>query len=75
MPTPQLHDTLTYIRSLYGAGLGFASLSALTTVVRATLGLHWEPVGVMVDILAFIDADIGQAIQVSVCLLEEIIPT
>lgn len=72
MPTQQLHDNLTHVRSLYGAGLGFASLGALTPIVRATLGLRWEPDGVMADILAVIDADIGQAIQASVRLLQEI---
>jgi hypothetical protein len=34
--------------------------------VRATIGLRWEDKGGMADILALIDADIGQAaIQVS----------
>jgi hypothetical protein len=65
-PTQQLHGTLTRVRSLYGAGLGFASLSALTPIVSATIGLRWESDGVMADILAIIDADIGQAIQVSI---------
>ncbi|KAF8239087.1 hypothetical protein L208DRAFT_1386536 [Tricholoma matsutake] len=65
MPTQQLHDTLTRIRSLYGAGLGFASISALVPIIRATIGLRWESNGVMADILAVIDADIGQAIQSS----------
>jgi hypothetical protein len=65
-PTQQLLDTLTRVRSLYGVGLGFASLSVLASVVYATIGLHWESDGVMADILAVIDADIGQAIQASV---------
>jgi hypothetical protein len=34
--------------------------------VRATIGLRWEDDGDMADILAVIDADIGQAIQASV---------
>lgn len=68
MPTQQLLDTLTRVRSLYGVGLGFASLSVLASVVYATIGLRWESLadGVMADILAVIDADIGQAIQAGV---------
>ena len=62
---PPLHDLLTRARSLYGAGLGFASLAVLSLIVRATIGLRWEDEGDMADILAVIDADIGQAIQVS----------
>ncbi|KAF5329645.1 hypothetical protein D9619_009511 [Psilocybe cf. subviscida] len=62
-PTPALYDALTRARSLYGAGLGFASLNVLSTIVRATVGLRWEDDGDMADILAVIDADIGQAIQ------------
>jgi hypothetical protein len=74
IPTQQLHDTLGRIRSLYGAGLGFASLSALAPIVRATVGLRWESEGVMADILAVIDADIGQAIQASVSSFERVVP-
>ena len=62
---PSLHDLLTRARSLYGAGLGFASLGLLSSIVRATIGLRWEVDGDMADILAVIDADIGQAIQAS----------
>ena len=65
-PLPQLHETLTRARSLYGAGLGFASLGVLASIVRATVGLRWEEDGDMADILAVIDADIGQAIQASI---------
>ena len=61
---PQLYETLSRARSLYGAGLGFASLGILSQVVRATIGLRWEEDGDMADVLAVIDADIGQAIQV-----------
>ncbi|TFK64863.1 hypothetical protein BDN72DRAFT_861066 [Pluteus cervinus] len=64
-PSPQLHETLMRARSLYGAGLGFASLGVLTTIVKASIGLRWEEEGDMADILAEIDADIGQAIQSS----------
>jgi hypothetical protein len=65
---PSLHDLLTRARSLYGAGLGFASLGLLSSIVRATIGLRWEDDGDMADILAVIDADIGQAIQASLAL-------
>ena len=34
--------------------------------MRATIGLRWEDNGDMADILAVIDADIGQAIQASI---------
>ena len=67
-PTPSLHDLLTRARSLYGAGLGFASLGLLSSIVRATIGLRWEDDGDMADILAVIDADISQAIQASLAL-------
>ncbi|TFK24142.1 hypothetical protein FA15DRAFT_619710 [Coprinopsis marcescibilis] len=60
---PHLFETLARARSMYGAGLGFASLGILTSVVRATIGLRWEDDGDTVDVLAHIDADIGQAIQ------------
>jgi hypothetical protein len=68
-PMPSLHDLLTRARTLYGAGLGFASLGLLSSIVRATIGLRWEDDGDMADILAVIDADIGQAIQASLALL------
>jgi hypothetical protein len=45
--------------------MGFASLGVLASIVRASIGLRWEDEGVMAEILAVIDADIGQAIQVS----------
>lgn len=64
-PLPHLHDALSRARSLYGAGMGFSSLVVLASIVRATIGLRWEDDGDMSDILAIIDADIGQAIQVS----------
>ncbi|KAJ7484140.1 hypothetical protein FB451DRAFT_79240 [Mycena latifolia] len=62
-PTPQLNDILRRARALYGSGMGFASLGLLACAVRATLGLRWECEGDMADVLAVIDADIGQAIQ------------
>ena len=63
-PTPQLHEALNRARTLYGAGIGFASFSILTAVVKATVGLRWEEDSEMADALAEIDADLGQAIQV-----------
>jgi len=45
--------------------MGFASLAVLESVVRATIGLRWEDVGEMSDILALVDADISQGIQSS----------
>jgi hypothetical protein len=45
--------------------MGFASLGVLESVVRATIGLRWEDVGELSDILALVDADISQAIQSS----------
>ncbi|KIK02586.1 hypothetical protein K443DRAFT_677442 [Laccaria amethystina LaAM-08-1] len=62
-PTQHLYNTLTRVRLLYGAGMGFTSLGLLASIVRATLGLQWEEDDVMEDILAIVDADIGQAIQ------------
>jgi len=67
-PLPHLHDVLTRARSLYGAGMGFASLGLLASIVRATVGLRWEDEGDMADFLAVIDSDISQAIQVSIRL-------
>ncbi|KAF4623607.1 hypothetical protein D9613_002421 [Agrocybe pediades] len=65
VPSPQLHQTLMKARSMYGAGLGFASLDLLTSVARATIGLRWEDDSDMAQTLALIDSDISQAIQVS----------
>src|SRR5438477_12128534 len=57
VPTPQLNDALTRARTLYGAGMGFASLSILAAVVRATVGFRWDEDGDMAEALAAIDAD------------------
>ncbi|KAL7278416.1 hypothetical protein PYCCODRAFT_1375398 [Trametes coccinea BRFM310] len=62
-PTEKLNGVLLRIRTLYGSGMGFASLRILTRVVGATVGLRWEEDGAMEDTLAIIDADISQAIQ------------
>lgn len=48
---------------MYGAYMGFASISLLTSIVRGTLGLRWDLDGEMEDTLAAIDADIAQALQ------------
>ncbi|KAH7924130.1 hypothetical protein BV22DRAFT_1035564 [Leucogyrophana mollusca] len=63
IPTTDLNNVLSRARSLYGAGMGLASLGVLSSVVRATIGLRWEPEGATADALAVIDADISQAIQ------------
>ncbi|KAG9311203.1 hypothetical protein JVU11DRAFT_8278 [Chiua virens] len=63
VPTPELENILARVRSLYGAGMGFAGLGVLSSVVKATVGLQWEQQGSMADILAVIDTDISQAIQ------------
>jgi hypothetical protein len=41
--------------------------SVLGGAVRSTIGLHWDGEGDVADILAVIDADIAQAIQVRRC--------
>ncbi|KNZ76173.1 hypothetical protein J132_11292 [Termitomyces sp. J132] len=64
-PTQHLHDVLVRARTLYGAGMGFASLKVLTSVIRASLELQWEDDSDLSNLFAFIDADIGQAIQSS----------
>ncbi|KAI0742243.1 hypothetical protein C8Q80DRAFT_1186887 [Daedaleopsis nitida] len=64
-PTGKLHDLLVRTRTLYGSGLGFASLKILARIVSATLGLRWEEESAMEDTLAEVDADISQAIQSS----------
>ena len=44
--------------------MGLASLGVLESVVRGTIGLRWEEIGEMSDVLTLVDADISQAIQV-----------
>ena len=63
IPSESLETALRRSRSLYGAGMGIASLGALMDVVRATIGLRWARDGLMADSLAAVDADISQAIQ------------
>ncbi|KAH9852872.1 hypothetical protein C2E23DRAFT_729937 [Lenzites betulinus] len=62
-PGEKLDDILLRVRTLYGSGMGFASLRILARVVGATTGLRWEEDSAMEDTLAIIDADISQAIQ------------
>ncbi|EPQ55539.1 hypothetical protein GLOTRDRAFT_115901 [Gloeophyllum trabeum ATCC 11539] len=64
-PAPSLEEVLKRARSLYGAGMGFASLSLLASIVRDTWGRRWEAEGEMIDALTMIDADITQALQSS----------
>jgi hypothetical protein len=72
IPTQELDNALARARSLYGAGMGFASLGILSSIVKATVGLRWEEDGAMADVLAVIDADISQAMQVGFTLLSRI---
>jgi hypothetical protein len=51
---------LIQARTLYGAGMGFVSLSILAAVVKATAGLRWEEGGEMADALTEVDTDLGQ---------------
>ena len=43
--------------------MGLASISILTDVVHATVGLRWDLDGETADILAAVDQDISQAYQ------------
>lgn len=63
-PTPHLQVMLARARSIYGAGMGFDSLAVLSEIVRATHGLRWHSAGLTANVLADIDSDISQAIQV-----------
>ncbi|KAI0691816.1 hypothetical protein BC835DRAFT_1407202 [Cytidiella melzeri] len=65
VPTAGLQKTLRRARTLYGAGLGFASLKVLAQPVRAIAGFRWENNAVMENTFAEIDADISQALQSS----------
>ncbi|KAI0820527.1 hypothetical protein BC628DRAFT_1330187 [Trametes gibbosa] len=63
VPGEKLEGILHRVRTLYGSGMGFASLRILARVVSATEGLRWEEDSAMEDTLGVIDADISQAIQ------------
>ncbi|KAJ7600335.1 hypothetical protein C8J56DRAFT_7289 [Mycena floridula] len=62
-PTSNLYDALAKARTIYGVGMGFASLGILTEVVHVTIGLQWGQDGEIIKALADIDTDITQAIQ------------
>lgn len=64
VPTPPLCELLSRTRKLYGVGLGSSSLPLLTAIVRATIGIQWRERGETAELLAIIDNDISQAIQV-----------
>ncbi|OCH86360.1 hypothetical protein OBBRIDRAFT_738153 [Obba rivulosa] len=64
-PTPQLNRLLACVRSIYGAGMGFASLRILAEIIEATSGTRWEDDSEMEDVLTEIDGDVTQAIQSS----------
>lgn len=63
-PTPALIELLSRIRKLYGVGLGSLSLPLLTAIIRSTIGIRWRERGDVAELLAVIDNDISQAIQV-----------
>lgn len=65
IPTPELAKVLSRIRTLYGAGLGFASLRLLAVVVRGSRGVLWDDGSHLEELLASVDTDISQAIQSS----------
>ena len=64
-PTEKLEEVLVRARTLYGCGMGFASLKILARIVGATIGLRWTEDGPMEEVLALIDTDISQGIQSS----------
>ena len=64
MPTQSLYDLLSRTRKLYGVGFGSSSLPLLTEIVRATIGIRWRERSVTAELLAVVDNDISQAIQV-----------
>lgn len=47
--------------------MGFASLGVLEAIVKATIGLRWEADSEISELLALVDVDISQGIQVK-CL-------
>ena len=57
-----MEAVLRRARALYGSGLGLASLRVLTAVVAAASHVRWKPDSDLETLLAYIDADIAQAI-------------
>ncbi|KAJ3723156.1 hypothetical protein EV361DRAFT_330924 [Lentinula raphanica] len=62
-PTQTLKEVIARARTVYGIGMGFASLEILIPVVEATIGAKWKRDGPTDVILTEVDADIVQAIQ------------
>ncbi|KAI0798206.1 hypothetical protein C8Q75DRAFT_740987 [Abortiporus biennis] len=60
---PDLSRALVHARSLYGVGLGVASLKVLACILRATIGHRWEEGGILENVFAEIDADVSQGLQ------------
>jgi hypothetical protein len=61
VPTPDLNNALAQACTLFGAGLGFASLG----ILASSIGLKWMPNSEMSDTLAVMNIDICLALQVS----------
>lgn len=64
-PTQTLLETVARARTVYGVGMGFASLEILIPIVEATIDAKWVEDGATAQVLMEVDADIVQAIQVS----------
>lgn len=64
-PTQTLLELVPRARTVYGVGMGFASLEMLTPIVEATIDARWAADGRTAELLMEVDADIVQAIQVS----------
>ncbi|KAJ4472324.1 hypothetical protein J3R30DRAFT_3298863 [Lentinula aciculospora] len=62
-PTQTLKEVIARARTVYGVGMGFASLEILLSIVEATIGTNWKTDGSTAEILTEVDADIVQAIQ------------
>jgi hypothetical protein len=62
-PTNTLAEVLARARTVYGVGMGFASLELLIPAVEATIGAKWTKGSYTEEVLTEIDADIVQAIQ------------
>ncbi|KAJ3916359.1 hypothetical protein F5877DRAFT_69127 [Lentinula edodes] len=63
IPTHTLKEVIARARTVYGVGMGFASLEILIPIVEATRGAKWKRDGSTAEILTEVDADIVQAIQ------------
>jgi hypothetical protein len=65
IPTVALQEILRRARTLYGAGMGFASLRLLAQPVRAAADFCWKESAILESTFATIDADLCQALQSS----------